>query len=91
MFICSCCGKVKSITPRVKQKLRDSGEIQNIVWCDCVKHDNQKGRGRPKGITRQSITLSLPVEMIAWLRSTGRSSQVVQEAVQKEIDSCNPT
>lgn len=49
--------------------------------------NEQKGRGRPKGIKRQSITLSLPREQVAWLRSTGCASQIVQEAVQVEIDS----
>lgn len=43
--------------------------------------------GRPKGIKRQSITLSLPREQVEWLRSTGCASQVVQEAVQVKIDS----
>lgn len=43
----------------------------------------KKPRGRPKGRKRVDIVLTLPHEMVAWLKTQNRpASRIVEEAIE---------
>lgn len=60
----------------------ENQEIQNVQTTQEIPVITTRKRGRPKGRSRQSLTVSIDIENYQWIRSLGkRPSAIVNQII----------